>query len=138
MNQPDDDKTVIDALTAFFYGAFTNTDGPPDVDRLYEAFVPEARIISNVSGKTAVYDVKSFAEPRRALLTDGRLRAFSEFETYEETTIFQNIAQRFSRYSKSWQDAAGTKEGAGAKSLQFVRTPGGWKIAALIWDDVEA
>lgn len=132
------DKDAIDALTAHFYGSFTNTGGAPDVDRLYDVLLPEARIVSNAGDAPVVYDVRSFAEPRRAMLTDGRLTAFCEYETAEETTIFQNIAQRFSRYSKSWHDAEGAKEGAGAKSLQFVRTPDGWKIAALIWDDVKA
>lgn len=130
------DKDAIDALTAHFYGAFTNTDGAPDVDRLYDVFIPDAVIVNNAGGKLAVYDIDGFAEPRRELLTDGRFRAFCEYETSEVTVIFQHIAQRFSRYEKSWQDNDGTKRGAGAKSLQFVRTPSGWKIASLVWDDV--
>lgn len=136
--QEQNDKAAIDALTAHFYEAFTNTHGAPDVDRLYDVFVPEARIVNTAGATPVVYDVKSFAEPRRAILSDGTLTAFREYETFEQTTIFQNIAQRFSRYSKSWNDKDGAKSGAGAKSLQFIRTPSGWKIAGLVWDDVRS
>jgi hypothetical protein len=134
----DPEKTAIDALSAHFYEAFSNGDGAPDVDRLYDIFLPQARIVKNTGGAPVVYDLKGFAEPRRAILSDGTLRRFREYETAEETAIFQNIAHRFSRYRKTWEDAEGVKHGAGAKSMQFVRTVDGWKIAALVWDDVEA
>jgi len=129
------DKSAIDALTAAFYGAFTNRGGEADVDRLYRLFIPEANVIKNVGGALAVYDLHEFVEPRRALLRDGSITGFVEEETSETTEIFGNIAQRFSRYRKSWEAAGQTCNGGGAKSLQFVSTPDGWRIASLMWDD---
>lgn len=129
------DKSAIDALTVEFYGAFTNRGGAADVDRLYRLFIPGANVIKNVGGELAVYDLRGFVEPRRALLSDGSIADFVEEETAEKTELFGNIAQRFSRYRKQWKAAGQTCSGGGAKSLQFVRTPDGWRIASLVWDD---
>lgn len=129
------DKSAIDALTVEFYGAFTNGNGTADVDRLYRLFTPEARIVNTAGAALAVYDVRGFVEPRRALLSDGSITGFIEEEISETTEIFGNIAQRFSRYRKNWNAGGEERSGGGAKSLQFVRTPDGWRIASLIWDD---
>lgn len=130
------DEQTIDELTAQFFGAFTNRGGiAPDVDRLYRLFAPDARIIRNAGGSAQTYDVTSFVEPRRALLSDGSLVDFCEEEVRADTDVFGNIAHRFSRYRKTWTASGERCEGHGAKSLQFVRTPAGWKIASLLWDD---
>jgi ribosomal-protein-serine acetyltransferase len=131
------DEQAIDELAAQFFGAFTNCAGAaPDVDRLYRLFARDARIINNAGAHPQVYDVTGFIEPRRAILTDGTLREFREEETRANTDIFGKIAHRFSRYRKTWVASGERYEGEGAKSLQFVRTPEGWKISSLIWDDV--
>lgn len=129
------DKSAIDAVTAEFYGAFTNRGGAADVDRLYRLFIPGANVIKNVGGALTVYDLREFVEPRRALLSDGSITDFVEEEISGTTEIFGHIAQRFSRYRKSWKAGGHTCSGGGAKSLQFVRTPDGWRIASLVWDD---
>lgn len=130
------DKHAIDEVTAAFFNAFTNRGGAqPDVDVLYRLFIPEAVIVKTVGGSPVVYDVASFVEPRRTILTDGSLTDFREEETSEQTEVFGNIAQRFSRYSKSWVVSGERFAGAGTKSINFVRTPAGWKIASLVWDD---
>lgn len=82
-----------------------------------------------------VYDVASFLEPRKTILTDGTVREFSEYETSAQTHVYGNIAQRFSRYEKNWIASGVRVEGRGAKVTQFVRTPQGWKISSVAWDD---
>jgi hypothetical protein len=82
-----------------------------------------------------VYDIGGFIEPRRAILTDGSLVDFCEQEVSEETNICGNIAHRLSRYAKAWVASGAAQTGGGTKSMQFVRTAAGWKIASLIWDD---
>lgn len=130
------DEHAINELTAQFFGAFTNHGGAaPDIDRLYHLFTRDARIIRNIGGNPQVFDVAEFVEPRRAVLTDGSLVNFCEEEVSARTDIFGNIAHRFSRYRKSWVASGEPCEGEGAKSLQFLRTPEGWKVASLIWDD---
>ena len=133
------DKAAIDALTGIFFDAFTNRDGKtPAVDRLYEVFVPQALIVKNTGDEPVVYDVAGFVEPRRALLMGGTLSDFREAEVSERTEIFGRIAHRFSIYEKSWKSEGKQFEGRGAKTIQFVRMPQGWKISALAWDDEPA
>ena len=130
------DELAIDELTARFFTTFTNRDGViPDFDRFDELFIPEATIIENVGGTPVVYDVASFLEPRKTMLTDGTLREFSEYETSAQTHVYGNIAQRFSRYEKNGIASGERVEGRGAKVTQFVRTPQGWKISSVAWDD---
>src|SRR5438270_13722853 len=110
------DKAAIDETTARFFNAFTNRGGAiPDVDCLRELFIPEAVIIKNVDGSAVLYDVGSFIEPRRAILTDGSLIDFCERETAEKTNIYRHVAQRFSRYEKSWMASGERFEGSGAE-----------------------
>lgn len=130
------DAQAIDNVTAAFFDAFTNRGGKAqNVDALYDIFLPEAVIVKNVGGSPVISTVEGFIEPRREILTNGSLAEFSEWETSERTEVFGNIAQRFSRYAKSWLQEGRQCSGSGAKSMQFVRTPHGWKIASLVWDD---
>lgn len=129
-------KAELDRLTRAFFGAFTNTGGArPNVDVIREVFIPEGRIISNVGGEPVLYDLDGFIEPRRKMLTDGRLTEFSEWEVAERTEISGTIAHRFSEYRKSGRLDGAWFEGSGSKTTQFVRTPAGWRMSSLLWDD---
>jgi len=131
------DRSAIDALVRAFFGAFSTMGGVvPNLDVLYELLLPEAIIIKNIDAVPVVYDVNGFVEPRRTMLADGSLANFSEEETSERTDIFKNIAQRFSRYKKSWTAQEMSFSGSGTKSFQFVRTSAGWKIASIVWDEL--
>lgn len=131
------DRRAIDELAAAFFDAFTNRNGVlPDVDRLYRLFIAEALIINNNNGATAIYDLPGFIEPRRAMLTDGTLGDFQEEETSQRTDIAGNVAHRLSEYRKAWTQAGRLHTGQGVKSLQLVRTAEGWRISALVWEDV--
>ncbi|WP_027342068.1 nuclear transport factor 2 family protein [Hamadaea tsunoensis] len=137
MTETPDAKAAIDHLMTAFLGAFANPGGgAPDVDVIYDLFLPDGMIISMVTGTPVVYDLRAFVEPRRAMLTDGTLTDFREWETGESTQIFQSVAHRFSTYSKCGYHHGTWFEGRGAKTTQFVRTPDGWKISSLAWDDV--
>ncbi|MER7197811.1 DUF4440 domain-containing protein [Streptomyces sp. CB01635] len=128
-------KTEIDAITAEFFGAFDNRGGSEaDVDRIRRLTIPGAVIVSTGPATTA-YTVDEFIEPRRKLLSDGRLVEFSEWETTERTQIAGDIAARFGEYRKSGIMNGEPFEGGGTKSIQFVRTPEGWRIASFIWFD---
>ena len=95
------DELAIDELTARFFTTFTNRGGViPDFDRFDERFIPETTLIKHVGGTPVVYDVASFLEPRKTILTDGTVREFSEYETSAQTHVYGNIAQRFNRYKK--------------------------------------
>ncbi|MFC9612000.1 nuclear transport factor 2 family protein [Streptomyces sp. NPDC056938] len=128
-------KAEIDAITAEFFGAFDNRGGSEaDVDRIRRLTIPGAVIVST-GPATTVYTVDEFIEPRRKLLSDGRLVEFSEWETSEHTQIAGDIAARFGEYRKSGVMNGEPFEGGGTKSIQFVRTPEGWRIASFTWYD---
>lgn len=132
-----DVKTELDELMGVFLGAFTNTGGAvPDVDAVRRVFIPQGMIIKNVGGEPVVHDLDSFIEPRRRILTDGTLTEFSEWEVAERTEIFGSIAHRFSEYRKSGRLDGQWFEGEGRKTTQFVRTPDGWRMSSMAWDDL--
>ncbi|WP_030689114.1 nuclear transport factor 2 family protein [Streptomyces globisporus] len=128
-------KTEIDQVTAEFYGAFDNRDGKAaDVDRIRRLVLPQGVIVCTAPTFTT-YSVEEFVVPREKLLSDGRLVEFSEWETSEETRIEGDLASRFGTYRKSGVFDGKPYEGEGTKTLQFVRTPDGWRIAAFSWFD---
>ena len=129
-------KSILDELTRIFYTLFTNKTGQqPDVERIHELFIPEGLIIKNSDTTPVLYNLQQFIEPRIKLLTDGSLIDFSEVEVTERTEIFGNIAHRFSLYRKSGILAGKKFETNGMKTIQFIKTPEGWKISCLAWDD---
>ena len=130
-------KAELDRLMRVFLGAFTNTGGRrPNVDVVREVFIPQGTIVSNVGDEPVVYDLDAFVEPRQKILTDGTLTEFSEWEIAERTEIFGSIAHRFSEYGKSGFLDGEWFEGSGHKTTQFVRTPAGWRMSSMAWDDV--
>ncbi|TGA86050.1 DUF4440 domain-containing protein [Streptomyces sp. MZ04] len=131
-----DVKAELDHLMRIFLGAFTNIGGGrANVDAVREVFIPEGMIIRNVGGELTVYDVDAFVEPREKMLTDGTLTEFSEWEVAERTEIFGSIAHRFSEYRKSGYLDGEWFEGVGRKTTQYVRTPEGWRMSSMAWDD---
>ncbi|PSK66002.1 putative ribosomal N-acetyltransferase YdaF [Micromonospora sp. MH33] len=126
-------KAELDGLMATFLGAFANPGGTkPNIGAIEEVFIPEGMIISTVGETPVIYDLRQFVEPREKILTDGTLTEFREWET---TEIYGSIAQRFSEYRKSGYLNGEWFEGRGVKTTQFVRTPSGWKLSSLAWDD---
>lgn len=133
-----DVKAELDQLTRAFLGAFTNTGGRrPNMGVIREIFVPQGRIIKNIGAEPVVYDLDAFIAPREKILIDGTLTDFSEWEVAEHTEIFGTVAHRFSHYRKSGFLDGEWFEAAGHKTIQFVRTPVGWRISSMAWDDVQ-
>ncbi|WP_214320612.1 DUF4440 domain-containing protein [Nonomuraea sediminis] len=128
-------KTEIDVLTAEFFGAFDNRGGKAaDVARLRRLLLPGG-VIVKTGPEFAAYSVEGFIEPRERLLSEGRLVEFSEWETSERTDIVGDIASRFGEYRKSGILDGEPFEADGTKTIQFVRTEEGWRIAAVAWYD---
>ncbi|KOT79191.1 hypothetical protein ADK70_31370 [Streptomyces rimosus subsp. pseudoverticillatus] len=128
-------EAEIGALTAEFFGASDNRGGrTADVSRIRRLSLPEGVIVAT-GPKSAAYSVEEFIEPRRQLLSEGRLVEFSEWETSERTDMAGDIASRSGEYRKSGILDGEPFEGGGTKTLQFVRTPNSWRISACAWYD---
>jgi hypothetical protein len=138
MNQPDRTaiKAELDRLTTEFFRAVSFEEGEmPPFDNLHGLFIDAGLLIKNVSSKPEISTVSQFIEPRQASVRSGELTRFNEAELSEATEIFGNVAHRFNSYAKS-----GTMKGVpfsarGMISTQFIRTPAGWRISAMAWDD---
>ncbi|OHV29648.1 DUF4440 domain-containing protein [Pseudofrankia sp. EUN1h] len=130
------DHEAIAGIVRTFFGAFTSGPGCAGrLDELRMLFLPDAVIVRTCGREPAVYDVESFIAPRRELLTGGTLIDFTEWELRGQTFVFGDIAQHLGSYAK-----AGVQDGTpftarGMKTLQLVRTTGGWRISAVAWDD---
>ena len=130
------DEAEIDLVVGTFFAAFTTG---PEVDARLEAlrqlFLPQAVILRCLGLEPDVYDVDGFIAPRRALLTDGSLEEFREWEVSGRTEISGGIAQRFSSYAKAGVQDGRSFSARGTKTLQLVRTSAGWRISAVAWTD---
>ncbi len=133
------DRTAIEAVITAFFAAFTS-DGDTSADpdrwaRLKDLFLPEAVVVRTCGLTPAVYDVEGFIAPRRALLTDGGLTDFREWVLTGRLDLFGDIAAWFGGYAKAGVQHGEPVRGRGMKSVQLVRTDGGWRIGAAAWDD---
>jgi hypothetical protein len=129
-------RSRIDALIARFFAAFDNRDGAkPELAAIASCFTSKATIVRRSPAGVEIFTVEEFALPRIALLTQGALRDFHEWETEATTEVFDGIATRTSRYAKSGLLDGAEYAGAGTKCFQLVECDSGWLIAALAWVD---
>lgn len=129
----------IDALVANFFSAFDNRDGAtPRLADVVNCFTDKATIVRRSDSGTELYTVREFALPRIELLTRGALLQFHEKETSSTTQIFDGIATRTSRYTKSGLLDGNDYSGSGTKCFQLVALGLDWRIASLAWVDDNA
>lgn len=63
------------------------------------------------------------------------MRRSSTIGVHGRTEVFGDIAQHFGSYAKAGVQDGTPFTGRGMNTLQFVRTPDGWRISAAAWDD---
>ena len=129
-------KAELDRLTADFFDAVSFEEGgTPPYDNIYVLFIEGGLLVKSANSAPEVSTVNQFIEPRREMVRSGELTRFAEMELCEFTEIFGNVAHRFSSYAKSGIMKGVPIAARGMISTQFVRTPEGWKISAMAWDD---
>jgi hypothetical protein len=133
--QASDLEDIADIARTFFAAFVSGPDSVESLERLRQVLLPEAVIVRTCGEPPVVYDVESFIAPRQALLIGGTLTGFSEWELAGRTEVFGDIAHRFCSYAKAGVQDGIPFTGRGMKTLQFVRTPAGWRISAAAWDD---
>jgi len=134
--QPASAENEIDALTRAFFSVFTNKNGvKPDLDAIHHMFIPQGLIIKCSGAEREIYTLREFIEPRRLLLSSGKLADFQEQEVSARTDIFGGIAQRYCIYEKSGILDGQAFHVRGVKTLQLIRMDDGWKLASLAWED---
>ena len=130
------DLFLINETAKSFFRIFDNTPGrKPDWRALHRICIPEIMIVKKTVHDHEVFNLDSFLEPRKKLLSDGTLTDFSEIEISHKTIIEGNLAQRLSSYEKTGYLEGKPIDGKGSKLFQFIRTSVGWKINSLTWED---
>jgi hypothetical protein len=126
----------LDSLMAQFFAAVSFDAGArPPYELLLGLFLPGGLLIRNSGPAPEVTDVGGFITSRRAAVDAGDLTSFSEAELGAVTESFGQVAQRFSTYTKSGVLRGEAFAARGVICTQFVRTPDGWRIASMAWDD---
>ena len=129
-------KRELDALTAEFFRAVSFEAGEtPPYENIHALFIEPGLLIKNTTSTPEISSVRQFIEPRRAMVSRGELTRFRESELSETTQVFGNVAHRYSAYAKSGATNGVPFEARGMISTQFIKTPAGWKISAMAWDD---
>jgi hypothetical protein len=130
------DRQAIDALVQAFFAVFDNRDGRrPRLGALHELCLSECVIVKAGPDGPAICGLEAFIAPRAALLTSGELTDFFEEEVEGRTDLFGGVAQRFCVYRKAGVLNGTAFSAQGMKTLQFVKTLGGWRISAFAWED---
>jgi len=126
----------LDRLSAEFFRAVSFEPGEaPPYDSIHALFIEAGLLIKNSGTTPEISGIREFIEPRRALVRSGELTRFRETELSATTEIFGNVAHRFSTYAKDGTMKGVAFEARGMISTQFVKTPSGWKMSAMAWDD---
>ncbi len=129
-------ENELDRLMHAFLAAVSFDPGhTPDYDAIRTLFIVDGMLIRNSGDAPEVTNVDEFIAPRQALVDSGALTAFFEGELDAITEIFGTIAHRFSHYEKRGTQNGSSFEARGAISTQFVRTPNGWRMSSMVWDD---
>jgi len=125
-------KSLVDG---FFRAVSFEAGERPSYERIRELFIEPGLLIKNSGPTPEICSLRQFIEPRQASVANGELTRFHEAELSARTDLFGNIAHRCSGYIKSGTLKGVAFEARGLVSTQFVRTPTGWRISSMDWDD---
>lgn len=131
-----DVRDQLKTLTEEFFRAVSFEDGDrPLYGRLHDLFIADGRLIKNSAESPEISTVDQFIAPRQEMVDSGQLTSFQEFELADVTETFGNVAHRFCTYGKRGVMNGEPFSGRGVISTQFIRTPDGWKMSSMAWDD---
>jgi len=122
-------------LDGFFQAVSFRPGQRPRYDRIPALFVPDGWLIRGGAGAPEISTVPQFVASRQHLFDAGRLTAFEEVESAAVTEVFGAVAHRFSTYAKRGVRDGEPFAGDGVISTQFIRTPAGWRMTSMAWDD---
>jgi hypothetical protein len=126
----------LDSLVRGFFSVFDNRNKcKPEFAMLRSICAEGAVIAKRTAESMEICSLVEFWRPRQALLTDGSLTDFHEWEVASETAIHGGIATRICRYKKEGLLRGESYSGSGTKFMHFVLTQEGWKITAVLWED---
>jgi hypothetical protein len=126
---------LMGLMHEFFTAVSFERGQTPAYRRIRHLFIDGGTLINNTSELPEIFSVEAFIASRQGMVDSGALVAFEEIETAASTEAFGNVAHRFSTYEKRGWLHGRALAGRGRISTQFVRTPSGWKMSSMAWDD---
>ena len=130
------DHDEIAGLTRDFLAAVSfEAGGRPEYGASGSCSSPSGFLIRNSGPAPEVTSVDEFIAPRLESVESGALSEFYEGELDDVTELFGNVAHRRSGYEKRGVLDGEAFAGRGVILTQFVRTPDGWRMSAMAWDD---
>ena len=122
-------------MDEFFRAVSFEAGGKPAYRDINELFIASGLLIKNTGAAPEICSLRQFIEPREAIVRAGQLTRFHEAELSATNEVFGNVAHRFSTYAKSGTMNGSAFEAKGMICTQFIKTPSGWRIASMAWDD---
>jgi len=136
MVTPSDISAELKALIDEFFRAVSfDTGQTPAYARIRDLFIDDGKLIRNSGELPEISSVEEFIAARERAFGSGALTSFEEAEIADTTEVFGRVAHRLSTYTKRGTMHGEAIEGAGVISTQLIRTPAGWKISSMAWDD---
>jgi len=105
----------------------------PDLDKLKELFLDEARLIRTTKDSFEVMSVAEFISNFNTRLDDGAFIEFREYEIKRKIEIFGGIAHVFSTYQTDFETPGGKLNARGINSIQLIEINGEWKVVNIFW-----
>ena len=133
--EEEEEDAIAKVMARFLASVSFESGALPDYSSLPSQFTEGARLVRTASGQPESIGIDEFVHDRTEQVRSGQLQAFAERETAQVTERFGNVAHRFSTYSKRSDHAGVVAESDGVISTQFVKTPAGWRISGMAWDD---
>ena len=122
-------------IDAFFAAVSFRNGERPDYAKLRDLFVAEGKLITAAQQPPDIASVDDFIQPRQVMVDAGELTSFLEVEAVGRNAAFGNVAHRISTYNKRGTRNGESFAATGVISTQFVKTPLGWRISSMAWDD---
>jgi hypothetical protein len=133
---PTDPSAALKALIDEFFRAVSFDPGQrPAYASIRDVFIDDGKLIRNSGEVPEISSVDDFIAAREEAFGSGALTSFEEVEVAATTEVFGNVAHRLSTYTKRGTMHGEAIEGAGVISTQLIRTPSGWRISSMAWDD---
>jgi hypothetical protein len=136
MTHAADVPTELARLIARFFECVSfEQGGAPAYGGIRDLFIDSGLLIKNSGTAPDVCSLQQFIESRQASVDAGDLTRFREAELASDSLVFGGVAQRCSGYVKSGVLKGAPFEARGLVFTQFIRTPSGWRMNSMVWDD---
>jgi len=135
LNATQDVAQMSAVIAAFLAAVSFPPGGRPEYDAIRDVFVDGGLLVKNSGDVPEISTVDEFIEPRRKQVDSGELASFEELEIAHLTEVFGNVGHRLSSYAKRGELGGVAIDVRGVIVTQFIRTPAGWRITSMAWDD---